>query len=83
MFRNLKKFLEVALENLQGGESINIKQSIAENATSDRGITINNPTQIVNVPDEESKLKNADLNDWVNCDDTLKAFLERDTANEG
>ena len=32
---------------------------------------------------EESKLKNADLNDWVNCDDTLKAFLERDTANEG
>ncbi|MCL2934206.1 MAG: AAA family ATPase [Trichodesmium sp. MAG_R03] len=58
MFRNLKKFLEVALENLQGGESINIKQSIAENATSDRGITINNPTQIVNVPDEESKLKN-------------------------
>ena len=32
---------------------------------------------------EESKLKNADLNDWFNCDDTLKAFLERDTANEG
>ena len=32
---------------------------------------------------EESKLKNADLNDWVNCDDTLKAFLECDTANEG
>ena len=32
---------------------------------------------------EESKLNNADLNDWVNCDDTLKAFLECDTANEG
>ena len=32
---------------------------------------------------EESKLKNADLNDWMNCDDTLKAFLEYDTSNEG
>ena len=32
---------------------------------------------------EESKLKNADLNDWINCDDTLKAFLECDISNEG
>ena len=32
---------------------------------------------------EESKLKNADLNDWINCDDTLKAILQCETANEG
>ena len=62
MFRNFKKFVEVAFENLQGSEPtiINIKQSIAENATSDGGISTNNNTQIVKVPDEESK-----SNSWI------------------
>ena len=74
MFRNFKKFVEVAFENLQGSEPtiINIKQSIAENATSDGGISTNNNTQIVKVPDEESKSKNILLD---SIETEIKQFL--------